>query len=275
MKEKFFELKVLSRKSDVLKEFAFELGATCIEEIENGFILRDEDDLSNISWGLEEFAGRIGSDISTSLEIKDNIDWINEYKKGIKPVSSGKFYIRPSWEEQKDGFIDIIIDPALAFGSGHHESTSSCLNLISKYINLKECKIVLDVGCGSGILSIALAKLGLAVDACDTDEQAVLSSTDNARKNGIKFNNIWTGSITDANGRYDVVVANIISDVILLLSKDLKMHVNNNGYLILSGILTKYKDRILQAFGDLELVWNITQNEWESFIFKNKDKNGK
>ncbi len=70
-------------------------------------------------------------------------------------------------------------------------------------------------------------------------------------------------------------MANIISDVILLLSKDLKMHVNNNGYLILSGILTKYKDRILQAFGDLELVWNITQNEWESFIFKNKDKNGK
>ncbi len=131
MKEKVFELKVLSRKSDVLKEFAFELGATCIEEIENGFILRDEDDLSNISWGLEEFAGRIGSDISTSLEIKDNIDWINEYKKGIKPVSSGKFYIRPSWEEQKDGYIASIIDPVFAFGSGLHESASTCLKFIS------------------------------------------------------------------------------------------------------------------------------------------------
>ena len=68
--------------------------------------------------------------------------------------------------------------------------------------------------------------------------------------------------------KYDVVVANIIADVILLLVKDLKNSINDNGYLIISGILTKYKERILKNFGDLELVENITLNEWESFIFK-------
>ncbi|AII15184.1 50S ribosomal protein L11 methyltransferase [Campylobacter iguaniorum] len=268
MKEKFFELKVQSSHYEILKDFAFELGVTCVEELPDGFIIRDEDELEDIKWGLEEFAKKAKFDISTNIVQKDNIDWINEYKKGIKPLEVGKFYIRPSWEEPKNGLIDIIIDPALAFGSGHHESTNSCLNLISKFISTNQNLSAVDVGCGSGILSIALAKLGVSVDACDTDELAVLSSQENAQKNGVKFNQIWTGSITDADKKYDIVVANIIADVIFLLSKDLKNSINDNGYLILSGILTKYKDRILDTFKDLTLVENITLNEWESFIFK-------
>lgn len=268
MKEKFFELKIQSPNADILKDFAFDLGITCIEEIDEGFIIRDEDELDNVKWGLEEFAKRTNTKIKTSIEVKDNIDWINEYKKGIKPVLVGKFYIRPSWEASKNGLINVIIDPALAFGSGHHESTSSCLNFISKYINSNTHKTALDVGCGSGILSISLAKLGLKVDACDTDALAVLSSKENGIKNKIEFNDIWTGSVMATHKKYDVVVANIIADVILLLVKDLKKSINDNGYLIISGILTKYKERILKNFGDLELVENITLNEWESFIFK-------
>ena len=270
MKDKYYELRVLSSQIEPLKDLIFEFGFTCIEEIDNGFIIRDEEDLNHIKWGLEEFASRLGYDISTDLIIKDNIDWINEYKKGVTPVIAGDFYIRPSWEKPKSGLIDIIIDPALAFGSGHHESTNSCLKLISKYS--KEYKDALDVGCGSGILSIAMAKLGLSVYSCDTDELAVQSTIDNAQKNMVSIKQIWVGSVTDSKDRYDVVVANIIADVILFLANDLKSKVKSGGIIILSGILTKYKSRITNIFSDFELVENLTQNEWESFVFKNRGK---
>lgn len=270
MKDKYYELKVSSQQIEPFKDLVFEFGFTCIEEIDNGFIIRDEESLEDTKWGLEEFASRLGYDIATNLQIKDNIDWINEYKKGIAPVEVGGFYIRPSWEASKNGLIDIIIDPALAFGSGHHESTNSCLKLIYKYA--KGYKNALDVGCGSGILSIAIAKLGLDVSACDTDELAVQSSLENAKKNSVAIDQIWTGSITNSNNTYDVVVANIIADVILFLANDLKSKVKVGGIIILSGILTKYKNRIINTFSEFELVENLTQNEWESFVFKNQGK---
>lgn len=270
MKDKYYELKVTSQQIEPLKDLVFEFGFTCIEEIDSGFIIRDEQSLEDTKWGLEEFASRLGCKITTDLQIKDNIDWINEYKKGIAPVEAGEFYVRPSWETPKDGLIDIIIDPALAFGSGHHESTNSCLKLISKYS--KGYKNALDVGCGSGILSIAMAKLGLNVSACDTDELAVQSSLENAQKNNIAIDKIWTGSITNSNEYYDIVVANIIADVILFLANDLKSKIKVGGIIILSGILTKYKNRIINAFSEFELIENLTQNEWESFVFKNQGK---
>ena len=90
-----------------------------------------------------------------------------------------------------------------------------------------------------------MAKLGLNVSACDTDELAVQSSLENAQKNSIAIDKIWTGSITNSNESYDIVVANIIADVILFLANDLKSKVKVGGIIILSGILTKYKNRII------------------------------
>ena len=181
-----------------------------------------------------------------------------------------KIYIRPSWEEPLNGVTNIIIDPALAFGSGHHESTNSCLQLLQKYA--KSGDTALDVGCGSGILSIALAKLGCKVDACDTDEQATQSSLSNAQLNEVKFNKIWTGSIANLEQKYDIVVANIIADVIFMLSNDLKKSLKKGGYLVLSGILNKYEDRIKDTFKDLELVEIKQANDWVSFVYKEMDE---
>ena len=193
MKDKFFELSVFSSQNETLKDFAFDLGVTCVEEITNGFIIREEESPDLIEFGLKEFADRLGIDIKTQILQKDNTDWIQKYKNSVEPIRVGKFYVRPSWCKF-DGDIDIVIDPALAFGSGHHESTAGCLELISEFANLNT-KTALDVGCGSGILSIALAKLGISVDSCDTDEQAVQATKENADKNGVKLNQIWTGSI--------------------------------------------------------------------------------
>ena len=264
----YYELRVLSSNPQLLSDLAFELGISAIEQINGGFIIRDEGELDAIEFGLKNKKKKANIDITTSITQKQNSDWIAAYQNAVKPVQCGRFYIRPSWCEAKnDESIDIIIDPALAFGSGHHESTSSCLKLISKYASDLGGKNALDLGCGSGILSIALAKLGLKVDALDTDEQAISSTLANVAKNGVSINNAIIGSIQKTSASYDMICANIIADVILALANDLKSRLKDGGYLILSGILNRYKERIMDSFKDLKCLENITKNEWESFIF--------
>ncbi len=282
----YYELRVSGGELAALRDLAFELGALAVQEDRDTLILRDEikENLELIAFGLREFCSRLGWEIKSDITERENRDWIGEYKKGVKPIAAGKFYARPSWEAKKDGYIDLLIEPALAFGSGHHESTNSCLQLISRHFSdsVATEKNALDVGCGSGILSIALAKLGFKTDACDTDSQAIEATLDNASKNGVELNRVFCGSIAQMDNssvatknkksldskKYDLVVANIIADVILMLAIDLKNCVKNGGFLILSGILDRYEGRILEAFGELKMVEKMAQNEWMSFIFK-------
>ena len=286
MKDFFYEMIVKSANaSELFKSFAFELGVTCVEEDGDRFIIRDEEDLQNLKFAFEEFkkglARALNLDADLQIEIlkKQNKDWLDEYKKGVAPVAVGKFYVRPSWCErsQDPALIDLLIDPALAFGSGHHESTNMCLALLSELA--RNGMSALDVGCGSGILSIAMKKLGAKVSACDTDEQAVTATQQNAEKNGVQIDKIWLGSVSSLNEQgssesaqpqFDLVVANIIADVILILSTDLKKALKPGGKLVLSGILEKYKDRIEQAFSDLNFVQMKKQNEWLSFVYERK-----
>ena len=286
MKDFFYEMIVKSANaSELFKNFAFELGVTCVEEDGERFIIRDEEDLQNLKFAFEEFkkalARSLNLDADLQIEIlkKPNVDWIEQYKKGVAPVAVGKFYVRPSWCErsQDRALIDLLIDPALAFGSGHHESTNMCLALLSELACAGMS--ALDVGCGSGILSIAMKKLGAKVSACDTDEQAVAATQQNAEKNGVQIDKIWLGSVSSPNEQdssaaaqpqFDLVVANIIADVILILSADLKKALKPGGKLVLSGILEKYKDRIEQVFSDLNFVQMKKQNEWLSFVYERK-----
>ena len=286
MKDFFYEMIVKSANaSELFKNFAFELGVTCVEERGESFIIRDEEDLQNLKFAFEEFkkalARSLNLDADLQIEIskKQNKDWLDEYKKGVAPVAVGKFYVRPSWCErsQDRALIDLLIDPALAFGSGHHESTNMCLALLSELT--RNGMSALDVGCGSGILSIAMKKLGAKVSACDTDEQAVAATQQNAEKNGVQIDQIWLGSVSSlseqgssaaAQPQFDLIVANIIADVILILSADLKKALKPGGKLVLSGILEKYKDRIEQAFSDLSFVCMKQENEWLSFVYERK-----
>lgn len=274
MKDKFYELEVLCSQEcrELFEDLVFSLGVTCTQETAGGFIIRDEDELDEVEFGLQEYAKSLQNTLEREIEFKitksqkENKDWLNEYKKNVRPIEIGKFYIHPSWEESKDGFKNIVIDPALAFGSGHHESTSACIEYLQKYA--ANGMSALDVGCGSGILSIALAKLGCVTDACDTDEQAVQSSQKNAELNGVKFNQIWIGSVANLDKKYDVVVANIIADVILMLKNDLINLLKEGSYLVLAGVLDKYETRILEAFSSLKPVESQTKNEWKSFVFQ-------
>ncbi len=273
MSNKFYnELKIfVNNYEDQIADFIMSFGIEAIEYEKECLVIRSEDELQNLKYGVEEFIKKLSEifneDIRVSFELnkKENQDWISKYQNSIKPIEVGGFYIHPSWEESKQNLINIIINPALAFGSGHHESTYSCLKMIEKY--LKKDDRVLDVGCGSGILSIACAKLGAVVDSCDTDEQALQSTHENEKLNSVKLNKTWVGSVGEAKESYDVVVANIIADILIIISKDLIKALKPNATLILSGILDKYEKRVLDSFQDLRHLQTYEKNEWRTIIF--------
>ena len=161
LKENFYELRVYSSNAlGLFLDFTFSLGVECVEEEKECFVIRDENELGNVKFGLEEYARALENSLGCAIDlrieqgIKENKDWLNEYKKNVKPIEIGDLYIHPSWEKPKPDLINVVIDPALAFGSGHHESTSACIYYLQKYS--KAGMSAIDVGCGSGILSISL-----------------------------------------------------------------------------------------------------------------------
>ena len=243
-----------------------------IEEADGELILRSEESLDDIVEALQEYVASLEElfdtkiDLSLTKEKKANADWIERYKKSITPVEVGEFYIHPSWYPPKENKINIQIDPALAFGSGHHETTRGCLQAIGEYV--KPGTRVLDVGCGSGILAIAAAKKGALVDICDTDELAIEESAKNFERNGVRYRNAWIGSANKAKEKYDIVIANIVADVLVMIGNDLKKNLKNGGTLVLSGIIERYVDKVAQKFADLQLLKTIEDGEWRTMIYK-------
>jgi len=273
MKEKYYELEVkISSFKDEISNFLMERFFNGIEEKDNTLILRSEENFDNLIKELrsyiksveELFNTKIGYQIN--IKEKSNEDWVKKYQNAIKPVEIDNFYIHPSWYEPKKDKINVLINPALAFGSGHHESTKNSIKAIKKYV--KKGDTLLDVGCGSGILGIVAAKLGAKVFLCDTDSVAIKSTKENFELNNVTYNEIWVGSINNTNKKYDIVVANIIADVLIFIANDLKKRVNS--ILILSGIIEKYKDRVLEKYKDFNLLEEIKENDWITLILKRK-----
>jgi ribosomal protein L11 methyltransferase len=275
MQEYYYELVVkVSSHHSLFSDFLSDTLPVGFEESKDGFIIRSEDELDTIAWGLEQFREALQKALNEDIELEctqnklKNSDWVEMYQKSIEPLAIEKFYIHPTWDEPNKELINIVIDPALAFGTGHHPTTASSLKAVSRYVTKNST--VIDVGCGSGILGIAAMKLGAVVDACDTDIVSVENSIKNASLNSLEFNDIWEGSITKTNKKYDIVVANIVADVLTFISKDLKNALNENGILILSGILDKYETKVLNFYKECEIIQRIAQDEWVTLILKTK-----
>jgi len=273
MQEYYYELVVkLSSHHSLFSDFLSDTVPVGFEETEDGFIIRSEDELDTIIWGLEQFQEALQKALNTTIEIEciqtkqKNNDWIKEYQQSIQPIEIDKFYIHPTWDKPNPDLINIAIDPALAFGTGHHPTTASSLRAIAKYVN--KDSLVLDVGCGSGILGVGALKLGAKVDACDTDLVCVDNSKENAQLNNVVFNSLWEGSCSIAKQKYDVVVANIVADVLTFIANDLKKVLNDEGVLILSGILDKYEKKVLNFYKDFTITQRITQEEWVTLILQ-------
>jgi len=204
-------------------------------------------------------------------------DWAHAWKKYYKPKKvSDKIVIKPSWEEYNTVNDETIIelDPGMAFGTGTHETTIMCIQQIESYI--KKGDTVFDVGCGSGILSVAAAKLGAdKVIGVDLDETCVKVSKENIKKNNVEnIVEIRHGNLLEVvNEKADLVVANIIAEVIGVLLKDLKEFLKGEGVFIASGIILDkiemVKENLIKE--NMEILKVETMGEWACIVSKTKE----
>ena len=203
--------------------------------------------------------------------IVDDADWKDKWKEYFKPVRiTDRLVVKPTWEEYEpnDGEKVIQIDPGMAFGTGTHETTSLCLKLMEKYLGDEpQDKDVLDVGCGSGILSIAAALLGCrSVTGVEIDEDAVRVAEENVELNGIGDRvEILQGDLTEGiESKADIIVANLMADLVMTLSKSAKEHLKDGGIFISSGILLEKKDIVSDAVkkAGFEIIEIAEDGEW-------------
>lgn len=213
----------------------------------------------------EAFEIPFGAKIAITEQAQN--DWVEQYRQSIQPQACGPFWVRPSWHlAAAEPWVDLVIDPGLVFGTGHHETTCACLEALGR-LDLHD-KSVLDVGCGSGILGIAAAKRGAKASLCDTDEAAIIETKKQAELNDTLLDELWVGSVDQTKRRYDVVVANIVSDVLIAISGPLKGALLEGGILIVSGVLPRYEARVQAAFAPLVLDDRLIRGEWLALVFK-------
>ncbi len=206
-----------------------------------------------------------------------NADWENNWKKYFKPMPVGnRLLIRPIWEQEFDAGNRAVLhlEPGLAFGSGTHDTTRLCLESIENYA--ESGKTMLDIGCGSGILSVAGLLLGAdSAVGVDIEALAVKTAKENGATNGFgepQFT-VLQGSMTDkVNGKFDIIAANIVADIIVMLCDNIKEYMNPGAVFITSGIIVPREEDVVAAFAKngLEIIARHESGGWLCFETKVK-----
>ena len=209
--------------------------------------------------GLKEFGIDVGDAIVEISQV-DEEDWANEWKNYYKPTKVGeKVVVKPTWEEYeaKEGDLIIELDPGMAFGTGTHETTSMCIQQLEKYV--KQDSKVFDIGCGSGILAIAAAKLG-------AKENIELNKVED------KVKALHGNLMEVVSDKADIVVANIIADIIKILAKDIKNFMKEDAVFISSGIIHAKVDEVKASLEEngLEIIEVQSLGEWNAIVSKIK-----
>lgn len=217
--------------------------------------------------------------IAHAIDIADckTEDWVNNWKQYFHPMPIGKkLLIRPIWESAYDagGRKVLNIEPGLAFGTGSHPTTKLCLETLEDYVNGES--EVLDIGCGSGILSIASLLLGAkSAFGVDIDKLAVKTALANAEENGFKppvFNAVEGNLSDNVSGKYGIIVANIVADIIMQFNKQVGNFLADGGVYITGGIIDSRKDEVMASFAQngFEIISNREEKGWNVFVCKRR-----
>jgi len=240
--------------------------------VKGWFSQEDREKLDSLDAQLKELkqksAGIKMGKLSAEISAVADDDWAESWKRYYKPFRVGKrLIVKPSWEPYSPGSKDIVIeiDPGMAFGTGTHETTNMCMELLEEYV--EKGMRVMDVGTGSGILAIAAAKLGAAeVLAIDVDFGAVKVAGENIRRNGVEKTvkavkgDMVRGEAIDS----ELVVANLVTGAISVLAEPVKRYLQEGGYLLCSGIIKEREQDALDslAAAGYAIIERMEQGEW-------------
>ncbi len=235
----------------------------------------EEKNLSEYRMFIEARLGSLGLPYSIDCENMKEDDWAESWKQYYKPIKLGKVTIVPAWEDYdaEEGEVIIKMDPGMAFGTGTHETTRLVMRIMQDEISGGER--VLDVGTGSGILSICASKLGAkSSNAYDIDPVAVKIAEENARLGGC--DNITVGvsdllhGVDTSGGKYDFCVANIVSDIIIRMMPDIGAYLKDGAPLILSGIIEPRADEVRECVKKhgFSIIREEKENDWVAILAK-------
>ena len=265
---------ILSRVgyNGIAVEVPLERGAGADHTVK-AYLVEDADAFAKVSdvrdalGHLQAFGlGPIGELVARRVDDKD---WLESWKAEFVPIRIGAFLVRPTWSEAVAGdSVELVLDPGMAFGTGLHPTTQQCLEALSTLP--LEGKSALDVGTGSGILAIAAAKRGASpVVAVDTDSLAVGAARENAVRNGVAIP-VGEGSAADVPGRFDVVIANIVSPVLQRIAPDLAARLSGGGTLLVAGISAPAERATREALESarLEVLDRTVRDDWVALALR-------
>jgi ribosomal protein L11 methyltransferase len=217
----------------------------------------DDDDIEAVEARLADILSGLSLAMVVEREKLPDIDWVARSLEGLKPVRAGRFFVHGAHDrdQQREGDIGIEIEAGLAFGTGHHGTTAGCLEMLESVVEAERPKNALDLGTGSAVLAIALAKLaGIPVLATDIDPVAVEVAAANARLNdAAALVETVTAPGFDhpvfaERGPFELIVANILAGPLIEIAPEVVAQVKPGGSLILSGILDRQHDAVVEAY---------------------------
>lgn len=270
--EDIIEATIESGELDILGyniEFPINNNNIAIVNIYNENQEKLENNLNIIKQNIDDMA-------EYDYEIKElnSDEYLTSYMAFLKPFKVGEITIIPNLKDDNNNEDGLYIAKQYAFGTGTHETTFLALEMINEYSknNNISSKTIADIGCGSGILSLFCYKLGARnITSIDIDNDAVNCTLDNAKYNNIKLNNVFLGSADSlSNFQYDLVIANIETDILIEILPDLKKILKESGDLILSGILAEKEHFMNEAIkqNNLTILNRKQKNDWISILLR-------
>ncbi|NTU42587.1 MAG: 50S ribosomal protein L11 methyltransferase [Nitrospirales bacterium] len=277
----YYEIKI--KVSAEAQEALFEglTGIGCLGMVEEaGEIIAyfsDNLGIDSIRSGMESVKKNIresglDGEISYDFLFLAERDWNETWKKKFQPIDVGQnLTIIPPWMEKKEGRMNLIIDPGMAFGTGHHETTKACLSFIEKIAKGERKESCLDVGTGTGILAIGASMLGYGqILGVDIDPLAIDAANRNIGLNNLTNITIKEGTISVTEGVYDLITANLMSEILIRIAPELAARLNMGCHALLSGMITGQEPEVIkemEACG-LHLLESFTDGRWVTLIME-------